>query len=137
MRHFFAPVHSSWVEPLTPDEVSELRRRCVAGPRAYADTCSTYVTIAPDFPPLPPFYLDQEISSHSIDGCALSRPSLLESSLYTDSTISIALFEEIFLRFFHLFFCEVVSSPPIGFWLLDFSFDIFIKTFPFILQFNF
>ena len=74
MRHFFAPVHSSWVEPLTPDEVSELRRRCVAGPRAYADTWSTYATTAPDFPPLPPFDLDQEISSHSIDDCSLSCP---------------------------------------------------------------
>ena len=38
VRHFFAPVHSSWVEPLTSADVSELRRRLVAGPTAYADT---------------------------------------------------------------------------------------------------
>ena len=49
MRHLFAPVHSSWIESLTPAEVSELRRRCVAGPLAYADTWSTYATTAPDF----------------------------------------------------------------------------------------
>ena len=121
MRHFFAPVHSSWVELLPPDEMSELRRRCVAGPRAYADTWSTYATTAPDFPPLPPFNLDQENSSHSIGGCSLSCPSLRKSSLFTDSTISIALFEENFLRFFHSFFVNfylhlfLTSSRPIGF----------------------
>ena len=100
LRHFFAPIQSSWVEPLTPDEVSELRRRVVAGPLAYADHWSAYATTTPDFPPLPPFDLDQEISSYSIDSYASSCTPLLESPLFTDSSIPIGLFEEIFLRFF-------------------------------------
>ena len=104
VRHFFAPVSSSWVEPLSSTEVSELRRRLVAGPRAYGETWSAYATTAPTFPALPPLDITPEISSHSVDGCSLSCSPLRESALFTDSTLSVVLYEEIFLRVFHFFF---------------------------------
>lgn len=82
----------------------------MAGPFAYADHWSAYATTTPDFPPLPPFDLDQEILSYSIDSYVSSCTPLQESPLFMDSSIPIGLFEEIFLRFFHLFFCELSSS---------------------------